>query len=236
MQVVIRKDMMLELVIQPDGTPFKFAPKMVALVSYSGRDRAAVKHHIDELARIGVPPPKSVPEVYTVTTDRFTSGTAIAVLHGETSGEIEFAILIHGAERYIAVASDHTDRRNEKLDVGISKQLVRRVISANVWRLADVAEHWDAILMRSYSFENGERTAYQSGATAALMKPADIIETASRKSRAALENAIVFSGTLPVIGGRLRCGSRFEVELIDPILKRSLSAGYDVIVEDWYRE
>ena len=40
---------------------------------------------------------------------------------------------------------------------------------------------------------------------------------------------LIFGGTLPTIGG-FNFGQRFEVELHDPVLDRSLTCAYDVIL------
>ena len=44
-----------------EGTTRQFDLEMVVVAGYTGRDRASVMHHIDELAAIGIPPPPTVP-------------------------------------------------------------------------------------------------------------------------------------------------------------------------------
>src|SRR5713101_4847210 len=124
----------LEFTVQSDGSSLIVRPSIVALAGFTGRDQASVKAHLHELSVLGVDVPTVWPVVYAVTADRVTTDSVIEVLHPETSGELEFVIILKDGRRYIGVASDHTDRRNEKLDIGVAKQLVQRVVSREVWR------------------------------------------------------------------------------------------------------
>ena len=42
------------------------APRQLVIAGWTGRDAAAIQHHIDELQAIGVPPPSSVPLYYQI--------------------------------------------------------------------------------------------------------------------------------------------------------------------------
>lgn len=223
----------LEFTVQKSGATLIVEPSIVALAAFTGRDQVSVKAHLDELSQLGVEVPKVCPVVYAVTTDRVTTASVIEVLHTETSGELEFAIILKNGQRYIGVASDHTDRRNEKLSIGIAKQLVQRVISREVWCFEDVADHWDQLVLKSYVMDNGYRRLYQSS-TAGHILPVDaIIACVAQQSRKPLDEAIIFSGTVPLIDGVTCYAPRFEAELSDPQTGRTLSARYDVVVNDW---
>lgn len=47
-----------------DGRAIGLAPTRLVVAGWTGRDRAAIEHHIDELARLGVPRPSTVPLYY----------------------------------------------------------------------------------------------------------------------------------------------------------------------------
>lgn len=224
---------MLELTIQPEGASLRFEPEVVALAGFSGRDQMAVRQHIEELRKMGVRTPEAWPVVYAVTTDRVTTAERIEVLHGETSGEIEFAVLVVGEERYVAVASDHTDRRGERIDIALSKQAVKRVISRDVWRTADVAERWDEVTLESYVRENGQRRLYQRGRAAALLPADDLVALVRERAGRPIKNAVIFSGTVPLIGGAVAYAPRFEMEMHHPGRDWVLRGGYDVYVNEW---
>lgn len=226
---------MLKLKVQPDGAPLHFQPKIVALAGFTGRNQEEVRSHIRELEESGIPPPAQWPVVYAVTPDCLTTDGKIEVLHEETSGEVEFVIILTAGKRYIAVGSDHTDRCGERLDIAIAKQLVRRVISQEIWRYEDVADHWDQLRMRSYLVESSGRRLYQEGRADLLLPVDQIVECVAARSSWPLEDAVIFGGTLPIIGGALVYGPRFEVELSDPVTSRSLRAAYDVCINGWLR-
>jgi Protein of unknown function (DUF2848) len=227
---------MLELIVKPEGTPLCVQPEIVALAGFSGRDQHAVSEHIEELQRIGVRTPETWPTVYAVTSDRVTTAPRLEVLHGETSGELEFAIVLAGNERFVAIASDHTDRRAEAVDIPLSKQAVARVISAEVWRVASVAEHWDEIRLESWVHDNGSRRLYQKGTMAALLPVDDLVALVQARSCRPLGDAIIFSGTFPLIGGATVFSPRFEMEMTYPPTGWKIRTGYDVVVNQWLRE
>ena len=59
------------------------------VIGYAGRDEASVRHHIDELAAIGIAPPPSVPMVYELPAELVTTDALLAVHGARTSGEVE---------------------------------------------------------------------------------------------------------------------------------------------------
>ncbi|MEX0758600.1 MAG: DUF2848 family protein, partial [Tistlia sp.] len=59
------------------------------IAGWTGRDPAAIEHHIEELAAIGVPRPSSVPLYYRVSAQAFTQAPAIQVVGDGSSGEVE---------------------------------------------------------------------------------------------------------------------------------------------------
>jgi hypothetical protein len=46
------------------------------------------------------------------------------------------------------------------------------------------------------------------------------------------EGLVVFSGTIPTLGGKFICGDRFRVELRNPHTDRSLECNYECSVLD----
>ena len=92
------------------------------VAGWTGRDKAAVQHHIDELGELGVAPPSKTPLFYRVGADLLTQADRIQVVGEATSGEAE-AVLIAGPDgRYVTLGSDHTDREAEAASVALSKQ------------------------------------------------------------------------------------------------------------------
>jgi hypothetical protein len=80
-----------------EGTsPIAFAPAALIVAGWTGRDEAALRHHIEELAAIGVPRPSSVPVFYRNSVLNLTQAPALEVLGPDTSGEVEPVIVATG--------------------------------------------------------------------------------------------------------------------------------------------
>jgi len=170
--------------------------------------------------------PATTPIFYRVAAVRLTTDDSIQVLGGQSSGEVEFALLQTGDTLWVGAGSDHTDREVEAYGVSVSKQMCEKPIAPIFWRFADVVPHWDRLTLRSYAIIDGKRELYQEGSVAAMRKPEDLI---GRYAKDGLpEGTLMFCGTLAVHGG-LRPAQRFEFELEDPVLNRKIQHGYDVV-------
>ena len=199
----------------------------LVVAGWTARDIAAVEHHIEELAAIGVPRPSRVPLFYRVARNQLQQGGALQVMGPETSGEAEFVMVAHGGELWVTTGSDHTDRKAEAQSVALSKQLCGKVVAGRAWRYAEVAPHWDRLVLRAYIREKGKRVKYQEGPVTAMRSPEDLI--AGWTGGGALpDGTVMFCGTLAALGG-IRPADRFAFELEDPVLGRKISHAYDVI-------
>lgn len=205
--------------------------ELLVIAGWTGRDADAVERHVRELERIGVKRPAAVPMFYRVSAGNLTQAQRIQVAGRGSTGEVEFALVAADGELWVGVGSDHTDRELEKHSVTLSKQVCAKPIGATLWRFADVAAHWDELVLSSYAYIRGERRLYQRGPVTAIRRPADLVEAwcvAARSPIHALpQRAAMFCGTLPV-EGELEFADRFEVELHDARLGRSLRHTYDI--------
>ena len=120
------------------------------VAGWAGRDMAAIEHHIEELAAIGVPRPTSVPLYYRIADNQLTQAARVQALGEESSGEVETFVFAVDGEMYVSIASDHTDRKLETVSVAMSKQVCVKPVATSAWRLADVADYWDELVIRSY--------------------------------------------------------------------------------------
>jgi len=211
------------------GTPIDFAPGEVVLAGYTGRDQEAVRRHIDELAAHGVPGPERVPAFYRVTPALVVATDSIDVLGSETSGEVEFILLRAGGELWVGLGSDHTDRALERESVTHAKQLCPKVVAPGLWRYADVAPHWDRLVLRS--FAGPDRRMYQEGPVTAMLDPEDILTRVAERSGGDRDGRLVFSGTL-ALADELSFDERFAAELHDEHTGRRLSLEYAINVFD----
>jgi Protein of unknown function (DUF2848) len=198
----------------------------LVIAGWTGRDATALEHHIRELEAIGVKRPKTTPIFYRVAAGLLTHATTIEVLGEHTSGEIEYVLLSQPDGLWVAVGSDHTDRKAEAIGVSLSKQLCAKPISVDAWRYSDVRAHWDQLILRSWVRRNGERRLYQEGSIATMRSPDDLIRLYAGSTLLAAGTAM-FCGTLAVKGD-IGAAERFEMEIEDPVLGRKLSHAYDI--------
>jgi hypothetical protein len=106
----------------PEGRTFNQKFDTLVIAGWAGRDRAAIEHHIEELAAIGIPRPSAVPLYYRVSSNQLTQGSELQVLGPDSSGEVEIFVFTAEGEMYVSLASDHTDRKLEAYSVAFSKQ------------------------------------------------------------------------------------------------------------------
>jgi hypothetical protein len=190
------------------------------IAGWTGRDEAALRKHIKELEEIGVKPPKTTPIFYRVAASLFTSSSEIQVSGPDSSGEVEFVLISKPDGLFVAVGSDHTDRKAETINVSLSKQMCAKPVSAESWRYDEVKPHWEKLVLRSWT--DGE--LYQEGPVTAMRSPEDLMARYPLKAGYAM-----FCGTLAAKGG-IRPGKVFRMELEDPVLKRKLRHEYRVEV------
>ena len=196
------------------------------IAGWTGRDPVSLEKHIVELEALGVKRPPTTPVFYRVAATRLTSNSAMEVTGATSSGEVEFVLLQWKGRLWIGVGSDHTDREAETYDVTVSKQMCDKPIAAKFWAFDAVAAHWDSLLLRSYIFDgNGNRVLYQQGSVAGMLAPPELLK---KWGRPLADGTFMFGGTLAALGG-IRPSRRFEYEIEDPVLGRSLSHGYDIV-------
>jgi hypothetical protein len=199
----------------------------VLLAGYTGRDRQSVMDHIHELEGLGVAPPPRVPMVYEVPPELVTQDERVVASGPETSGEVEFFLLEGRDGLLVGLGSDHTDRQQEAIDVAESKRLCAKVISRQVWRVADVRDHWDQIEIRAWATDHGQRGLYQQGRLDAFLALDDLLTEVRQAGYPDLRRSLVFGGTIPALSGFVYA-SRFEAELRDPVLDRQLALSYAI--------
>lgn len=219
----------MEIDLNVRGDVLTVAVDRVVNAGYSGRDRGSVQAHVDELVADGIEAPDRVPTTYRVPPDvlRVDPGE-VQVVGKDTSGEAEFALLVTGEETYVVAASDQTDRDLERDDVRKSKAIAPNVLSRQAWRFSTVRDRWDDLELRAWNVVDGERERYQDATLETILEPEKILDLVRDRYGSPLDGTAILSGTVPVISGELRPGSRFEVELVDPDAGRSLSVAYDV--------
>jgi hypothetical protein len=162
-----------------------------------------------------------------VSASLLTQADKVQVLGDDTSGEAE-PVLVGAPDRlWVTIGADHTDRKVESYGVAVSKQICPKMIGRSAWRFEEVEPHWDRLVLRSFIREGGRRTLYQEGPLAKIRPPRELV-AGWRNGNAKLPPRVaMFCGTLSAIGA-IRPSPRFEMELDDPVLGRTLQHAYDV--------
>ncbi|MDD4023310.1 MAG: DUF2848 family protein [Synergistales bacterium] len=219
------------------GKVIEFEPKMLINAGYTGRNREAVKAHIDELALKGIPAPEKTPTYFPKVADRVIQDGTFEVLdETDHSGEGEFCLICHEGVFYVTPSSDHTDRKLEEASILKSKQIYPNVVGTRIWKLDDLLNHWDSIVMKSWVTVDGKEVLYQETTLSTLMEPQELIERIKELLRDPenLDGLMVFSGTVAALF-ELTYSPTFKVVLEDPVRKRSISCSYDMRpISRWY--
>jgi Protein of unknown function (DUF2848) len=223
---------------------FETFPQNLVIAGWTGRDPAAIKHHIDELAALGVPRPSAVPLFYQVAVPNLTQAHAIQVLGEQTSGEVEPVLVAMNNRLWLTVGSDHTDRQTEAYSVAISKQACAKVLADQAWSYDEIFDHLDTLELRSWIDEDHQRVLYQEGLLAAIRPLSELMSRYQNTGNAENSNnanntaagpkdlpdgTVMFCGTVAAKGG-VRPASQFHMELFDPVLDRRISHRYRIEV------
>jgi hypothetical protein len=220
-------DLMFTIDTQDTTIPLTLPIDQAVIAGWTGRDPIARDKHIAELEAIGIARPASTPIYYRVSARRLTTDDSIEVCGGDSSGEVEFVLIGWEGRIFVGVGSDHTDRKVETLSVTVSKQMCDKPMASVLWELEDVAGHWDQMILRSFAWIDGARVLYQEGTLDGMLPVAELIQRGFGEAGLP-HGCAMFGGTFAAKGG-IRPASRFEYELEDPVLKRSIRGGYDVI-------
>jgi uncharacterized protein DUF2848 len=212
---------------QDTTTPLTLAIDQAVIAGWTGRDPVARDKHIAELEAIGIARPASTPIYYRVAASRLTTADSIEVSGPDSSGEVEFVLIGWQGRVFVGTGSDHTDRKVETYSVTVSKQMCDKPIASVLWELEDVIDHWDQMILRSFALIDGARVLYQEGTLDAMLPVAELIR-GGFGGKTLPDGCAMFGGTFAAKGG-IRPASRFEFELEDPVLKRVIQHGYDVV-------
>lgn len=208
-------------------TPLTLAIDQAVIAGWTGRDPAARDKHIAELEAIGIARPATTPIYYRVSARRLTTADSIEVSGGNSSGEVEFVLIGWQGRIFVGLGSDHTDRKVETYSVTVSKQMCDKPMASVLWELQDVIGHWDRMILRSYAWIGGKRELYQEGTLDGMLPVSELIARGFEGGKMP-DGCAMFGGTFAAKGG-IRPASRFEYELADPVLKRTIRHAYDVI-------
>lgn len=211
-----------------NGAPLALTPAHLVVAGWTGRDAAAIAHHIEELAALGVKPPSATPLFYRVSAALLTHADRIEVVGNASSGEVEPLIVQIGGQRYLGMGSDHTDRALEAHSVAMSKQVCAKPCAAELWPWDEISDRLEDIQLESWIHEGGDWVVYQSGTLASIRPLADLIAAGGLDDLAQDGPALMMCGTFGAKGG-VRPAARFRMRMTDPATGRQISHDYETI-------
>ena len=222
---------MTRLTFSLGGREVAATPDATVVAGWTGRDEGAVRHHIDELAAIGVAPPSTVPLFYRVATSLLVQTDSIEVVGEDTSGEAEPVLIETEAGLLLTLGSDHTDRALEAHSVALSKQACAKPLAREAWAFEEVEGRLDSLLLRSW-IDRGDGQGwrpYQDGRLAQIRPLRELLDGA-RQATPHGGARVTLCGTVPTVSGAIVPARRFRCILHDPERDRSLELAYSVAV------
>ncbi len=201
----------------------------LVIAGWTGRNRAAMAAHIEELAKLGVPRPAATPMFYRVGVSLLTTDASLQVMGAASSGEVEPVLVASNEGLWVGVGSDHTDRAAETQGITLAKQLCPKPLAPRLWRFDEVADHWDDLILRSYAVVDGTRRLYQQGTASVMLPPGDLMTRYCGPGRSLPSGTAMFCGTMAVEDDIAPADS-FEVVLEDPVLQRAITHAYAIHV------
>jgi 4-hydroxyphenylacetate 3-monooxygenase len=211
-----------------DTQPVSVVDPYLVVAGYTGRDEEAVRAHVAELAAHGIDAPSATPIFWLLPDWLLTLAPITTQVHtASSSGEVEpVLIYMPDGEVFVTVGSDHTDRDLEQSSLLLAKLTCPKILSADLWRFADVASRWDTLRLRSHTGAQD----YQAGTVATIRPPLDLLARAMETAQNAQRPLVLFLGTIPLLTGNFVYAERFTGALEDPQGERSLSCAYSVEV------
>jgi len=221
---------LLRMTLTPLAGPcreIEFPARSLVACGWVGRDRGALQAHIQELAALGIPAPGRVPIYMTLRPSILTTRGEVEVISENSSGEVEYVLLFMDNEILVTVGSDHTDREVETKSIPASKLMYPKFLAEECWQWTDLQGHWDDLVLRCWVDKDGRRTLYQEGSLGTMLTPRELLGQMPNGMHTPGDNLVLYSGTIPTRGGVIY-GDAYDLELADPVLRRSIRARYAV--------
>ena len=200
----------------------------LVVAGWTARDRAAVDHHIEELAALGVPAPSQVPLFYRLSAQLLTQESDVEFLGNEASGEVEPLLVDDGETLWLGLGSDHTDRKLESVSVAFSKQACAKPVARQLWRFDELRDRLDDLALTSWirDGDEAEWQLYQQGTLAAIRPLTELMATSPfARGQRLTPGTAMMCGTFGAKGG-VRPAGQFRMELADRVSGRTISHTY----------
>ena len=191
--------------IEKAGTTHRVVTVCKAVVGgWTGRDKAALRHHIEELEKIGVKAPETTPMFYRVGVSRLVQSEDVEVIGEGSSGEVEYVMLKFDGRIWIGPRSDHTDRAVEHMGITARQAALRqadraRRLSRSTRSRSTGIGWFCAAISRKAASESSIREERE--ASPRSFSPRELLARYEEGAGDLEEGALMFGGTCGAIGG-----------------------------------
>lgn len=231
--MITPKKLFMKINLRQGTQDLVFTADHLVCSGWVGRDPKALQAHIEELATLGIPGPERIPIYMNFSTYLLTTDDEISVVSSQSSGEVEYVLLGKGGQIWVTVGSDHTDRDVETKSIPGSKQMYAKWLAVECWPYPDIKDHWDKLILRCWIHKDGQRSLYQEASLASILGPEELLEKMPDIGEIKGKEFVLFSGTIATTSG-LVYGDSYEIEMEDPVLKRTIKSQYKVKVLPQY--
>jgi Protein of unknown function (DUF2848) len=182
----------------------------MATLSFEGHAKGSIERVDVEITELVIAPTYAGEPYRNELPSLLTQGDEIQACEQASGAAVP--VLVGAADRlWVTAGSDHGDGK---------------VVARVAWRFEEVEPHWNRLILHGFIHDCGKRVPYQEGPLGRLTAPRDLI-LGWRGSKRLPVGVAMFCDTLPALGP-LQPGERFEMELEDPVLGRTLTHGYHV--------
>lgn len=206
------------------GEPVTATIRRLLCAGYTGRTRAEVEAHIEELKPLGIGAPPHVPMLFPIMPALLSQATQTHVMGPNTAPEVEFVQFRIDGRDYVTVGSDHTDSVMEAQAAALAKNLCFKSVGSQAWAIDEIAAHWDSLELQLVC--NGK--VMQKGSVAQMMTPEALRDFVTEFDGGNHEGRMIFSGTFETHGRYPQGEMEIEISLTDPVLERSIRHAYKV--------
>ena len=189
---------MLTLIEENTGKELILRDYSTVIAGYTARDKKVVQQHIHELAEIGVPAPPRTPMFYVLNEDLVTTEPEVRVATAKTSGEVEPVYIRQAGKHYLAIGSDHTDRKLEVQSILESKRVCPKPIGRKVLSI-DSIDEFSLAPYRATCYADG--VLYQQDSLDSLLDPRQVLTQMEEELDLGEGDYVCFGGTLALLSG-----------------------------------
>ena len=108
-----------------------------------------------------------------------------------------------------------------------------KVLAPVVWPYEEILKHWDQLIIRSWTRSDGEQVLYQEDTLGTILDADIILNGLPENEELSTEGMLIFCGTVATKMG-LIFSDRFDFEIEDSVLNRSIRFGYDIRILPQY--